>query len=223
MGIVGSLGLASNLAGFFVLGGHSHGETEHDDPVDDVRTVEEGYGGHTGAIEAEYSFTPSQIRVVSSSNTGANSNIHRRRRSKLGGIVDGSMYPASFREGIIRASKSTSSGPGTATVLDESEDDTATRIADPVKDLGRRLRIATTTTASPRRKQTAVLIWAPVRCSRQCGCDCIGAHYLAYSMVWPVLRRSCCLPIHCCHHLEDDHTLDYRQRQDTVTRYPGSS
>jgi len=123
--IVGSLGLASNLAGFFVLGGHSHGETEHDDPVDDVRTVEEGYGGHTGAIEAEYSFTPSQIRVVSSSNTGANSNIHRRRRSKLGGIVDGSMYPASFREGIIRASKSTSSGPGTATVLDESEDDTA--------------------------------------------------------------------------------------------------
>merc|ERR1712093_812274 len=39
----------------------------------------------------------------------------------------------------------------------------ATRIADPVKDLGRRLRIATTTTASPRRKQTAVLIWAPVR------------------------------------------------------------
>merc|ERR1712093_571206 len=99
----------------------------------------------------------------------------------------------------------------------------ATRIADPVKDLGRRLRIATTTTASPRRKQTAVLIWAPVRCSRQCGCDCIGAHYLAYSMVWPVLRRSCCLPIHCCHHLEDDHTLDYRQRQDTVTRYPGSS
>ncbi|KAF3031714.1 hypothetical protein E8E11_000694 [Didymella keratinophila] len=53
--IVGSLGLASNLAGFFVLGGHSHGETEHDDPVDDVRTVEQGYGGHTGAIEAEYS------------------------------------------------------------------------------------------------------------------------------------------------------------------------
>jgi len=52
--IVGSLGLASNLAGFFVLGGHSHGETEHYDPVYDVRTVEEGYGGHTGAIEAEY-------------------------------------------------------------------------------------------------------------------------------------------------------------------------
>ena len=39
--------------------------------------------------------------------------------------MDGSMYPASFREGIIRASKSTSSGPGTATVLDEFEDDTA--------------------------------------------------------------------------------------------------
>jgi len=38
--------------------------------------------------------------------------------------VDGSMYPASFRQGIIHASKSTASGPGTATVLDESEDDT---------------------------------------------------------------------------------------------------
>merc|ERR1712000_606620 len=92
--IVGSLGLTSNLAGFFVLGGHSHGETEHDDAVDDVRAVEEGYSGHAGAIEAEYSVTPSQVRVVFSSNTGANSNIHRRRSSKLGGIVDGSMYPA---------------------------------------------------------------------------------------------------------------------------------
>merc|ERR1712098_128428 len=123
--IVGSLGLTSNLAGFFVLGGHSHGETEHDDAVDDVRAVAEGYSGHAGAIEAEYSVTPSQVRVVSSRNTGANSNIHRRRSSKLGGIVDGSMYPASFRQGIIHASKSTASGPGTATVLDEFEDDTA--------------------------------------------------------------------------------------------------
>tara|TARA_R110002003_G_scaffold2474_1_gene24378 strand:+ start:4249 stop:5118 length:870 start_codon:yes stop_codon:yes gene_type:complete len=35
------------------------------------------------------------------------------------------MYPASFRQGVIRASESTASGPGTATVLDESEDDTA--------------------------------------------------------------------------------------------------
>ena len=39
--------------------------------------------------------------------------------------MDGSMYPASFRQGIIHASKSTASGPGTATVLDEFEDDTA--------------------------------------------------------------------------------------------------
>ncbi|KIW38209.1 uncharacterized protein PV06_10149 [Exophiala oligosperma] len=128
--IVGSLGLASNLAGFFVLGGHSHGDTEHDDPVDDVRTVEEGYGRHTGAIQAEYSdrtqtVAPSQIRTVSSSKTGANSNLRRRRSSKLGGIVDGSMYPASFRQGIISASKSTTIGAGTATVLDESEDDPA--------------------------------------------------------------------------------------------------
>ncbi|KFY67410.1 hypothetical protein V496_01601 [Pseudogymnoascus sp. VKM F-4515 (FW-2607)] len=126
--IVGSLGLASNLAGFFVLGGHSHGETAHDGPVDDVRTVEEGYVGHTGAIEAEYSggiqtVPPSQI--ASSSNKGVNSSTHKRRSSKLGGIVDGSMYPASFRQGIISASKSTESRSGTAIVLDESEDNTA--------------------------------------------------------------------------------------------------
>merc|ERR1711977_373696 len=128
--IVGSLGLASNLAGFFILGGHSHGETEDDGPVDDVRTVEEGNAGHSGAIEAESSggiqtVMPSQIRGVPSSNTRANSNIHRRGSSKLGAIVDGSMYPASFRQGIIRASKSTATRPGAATVLDESEDDIA--------------------------------------------------------------------------------------------------
>lgn len=37
--------------------------------------------------------------------------------------MDWSMYPASFRQGIIRASKSTASGPGAANILDESEDD----------------------------------------------------------------------------------------------------
>lgn len=39
--------------------------------------------------------------------------------------MDGSMYPASFRQGIISASKSTESRSGTAIVLDESEDNTA--------------------------------------------------------------------------------------------------
>lgn len=43
--IVGSLGLASNLAGFFVLGGHghSHGPGEHDHSHDGVRDAEEGH------------------------------------------------------------------------------------------------------------------------------------------------------------------------------------
>ncbi|KAG4443600.1 hypothetical protein IFR05_000877 [Cadophora sp. M221] len=43
--IVGSLGLASNLAGFLVLGGHghSHGPEEHDHGHDEVRDAEEGH------------------------------------------------------------------------------------------------------------------------------------------------------------------------------------
>ncbi|KAK0118087.1 hypothetical protein ONS95_012392 [Cadophora gregata] len=46
--IVGSLGLASNLAGFLVLGGHghSHGPEEHDHGHDEIRDAEEGHG-HT--------------------------------------------------------------------------------------------------------------------------------------------------------------------------------
>lgn len=48
--IVGSLGLASNLAGFLVLGGHghSHGPEEHDHGHDEIRDAEEGHGhGHS--------------------------------------------------------------------------------------------------------------------------------------------------------------------------------
>jgi zinc transporter 1 len=58
--IVGSLGLASNLAGFFVLGGHghSHGSEEHDHEHDETRAAEEGHshadGVHTHAVEEEF-------------------------------------------------------------------------------------------------------------------------------------------------------------------------
>ncbi|CZS95183.1 related to cobalt accumulation protein COT1 [Rhynchosporium graminicola] len=49
--IVGSLGLASNLAGFLVLGGHghSHGPEEHDHGHDEISSAEEGHshGGHS--------------------------------------------------------------------------------------------------------------------------------------------------------------------------------
>lgn len=50
--IVGSLGLASNLAGFLVLGGHghSHGPEEHDhDHGDEIRDAEEGHSHSHGA------------------------------------------------------------------------------------------------------------------------------------------------------------------------------
>ena len=51
--IVGSLGLASNLAGFFVLGGHghSHGPEEHAHSHDDIREAEEGHV-HTDRVHA---------------------------------------------------------------------------------------------------------------------------------------------------------------------------
>ncbi|KAG4419251.1 hypothetical protein IFR04_007570 [Cadophora malorum] len=58
--IVGSLGLASNLAGFLVLGGHghSHGPEEHDHGHDEIRDAEEGHGhshGHTHGEQADAS------------------------------------------------------------------------------------------------------------------------------------------------------------------------
>jgi len=145
--IVGSLGLASNLAGFFVLGGLSHGEPEHDDPIDDVRTVEEGQGnGATRAaavevgssrklykscrvrtliIDPQHLIGPTQADArsqIQNRFNGATWNL-RRRSSKLVGIVDGSMYPASFRQGIINVSKPTTIEPGTTTAILESEDD----------------------------------------------------------------------------------------------------
>jgi zinc transporter 1 len=51
--IVGSLGLASNLAGFFVLGGHghSHGPEEHKHAHDEIRAAEEGHS-HDERIQA---------------------------------------------------------------------------------------------------------------------------------------------------------------------------
>ncbi|KFY02040.1 hypothetical protein V490_00667 [Pseudogymnoascus sp. VKM F-3557] len=124
--IVGSLGLASNLAGFFVLGGHSHGGTEHDDPVDNVRTAEEGDGnGPTRATVAEIGYSDARLQSwnVSSSEDGVNSNLYRRRSSKLGRMMDGTTHPASFRQGIIRASKPNLTEDGTTTAIGESEED----------------------------------------------------------------------------------------------------
>lgn len=64
--IVGSLGLASNLVGFFVLGGHAHKETEHDDTGDDIQTAEEGYGGQADVVEPEY---PGKLSKISHDET----------------------------------------------------------------------------------------------------------------------------------------------------------
>ncbi|KAG9252420.1 cation efflux protein [Emericellopsis atlantica] len=125
--IVGSVGLASNLAGFFVLGGHSHAQTEHGHPVNDVRTVEEGQRGSAGAVESESSDRTrpalrAQVQNSSPSETDAHPNT-RRRSSRLGDIVDGSMYPGSFRQGIISASKPTIVAAETTTMINGFGDD----------------------------------------------------------------------------------------------------
>lgn len=72
--IVGSLGLASNLAGFLVLGGHghSHGSEEHEHSHDEVRLAEEGHShehsghshdaeGHTAEEAIEHEGHPGEV------------------------------------------------------------------------------------------------------------------------------------------------------------------
>lgn len=68
------MGLASNLAGFLVLGGHghSHGSEEHEHPHDEVRSAEEGHNhehsghshdaeGHTAHEAIEYEGHPGEV------------------------------------------------------------------------------------------------------------------------------------------------------------------
>lgn len=145
------MGLVSNLAGFFVLGGRSHGEIAQDDHVDEVRTVEEGHGNgaqRTDVRETEYSgalhksipsravdhhshnpiapipaATRSPIRDNPSKGELMTSNLRRQRRSGTGGIAAGSMHPASFRQEIINFSKPIMNRAGTTTASEELEDD----------------------------------------------------------------------------------------------------
>lgn len=141
--IVGSVGLASNLIGFVVLGGHGHdhghGGHDHDDeghdhPHSHEHAAEEGRSelaidSQDGpaadvlpeAVVARTSaadpVTPRRIRFDSeSSNTagprGSSSSRGRERErrrslrhSRLTSIDDISIYPSSFRQEIIDASR----------------------------------------------------------------------------------------------------------------------
>ncbi|EHA49937.1 hypothetical protein MGG_03634 [Pyricularia oryzae 70-15] len=115
--VVGSLGLASNLAGFFVLGGHSHGhghdddhDHDHDHGHNDAHSHSHDHA-HDATREAEegrhISFDDSREDVAG---VPARFKSHRRRpssnrHSRLTNIDDMSFHPASFRQEIIAASR----------------------------------------------------------------------------------------------------------------------
>lgn len=157
--IVGCLGLASNLVGFFVLGGHGHshghGDDEHSGHGDDhghehthtrdeLAAAEEGVavgGGAQDAVsadEARIKHTDSQssgsrhIAFDNSSEnlerTGSRASNNTRGRSRrrpsgarhgrVASIDNMSIYPASFRQNIIEATR-----PQPQEVTDESDSD----------------------------------------------------------------------------------------------------
>ncbi|KAF6805283.1 zinc cadmium resistance protein [Colletotrichum sojae] len=121
--IVGAFGLASNLVGFLVLGGHghSHGGDDHDHDHDhdhehdhvhshvhshpDERAAEEG---RAVPVDGAAPDTPRRIRFDSEA-SGSKSQDRRktsnRHHSRLTSIEDISIHPSSFRQEIIAASR----------------------------------------------------------------------------------------------------------------------
>ncbi|KAK4188511.1 cation efflux protein [Podospora australis] len=132
--IVGCLGLASNLMGFVVLGGHghSHGPGEHDHDHGEGHShghnidgaAEEGFAGYrdhdhdhehehgSSAVTASPAIPSSRghIRFDENSPRASRSGQKRRslgsRHSRLTSIDDIAIHPASFRQEIIAASRS---------------------------------------------------------------------------------------------------------------------
>ncbi|KAK4105367.1 cation efflux protein [Parathielavia hyrcaniae] len=118
--VVGCLGLASNLAGFAVLGGHGHehgsGEHGHEHAHDADRAAEEGHMSHPPDQEiADHEVGPDVFPEAavaryraSFSDTPARRTRERRAQgvhSRLASIGDMSIHPASFRQDIIDASR----------------------------------------------------------------------------------------------------------------------
>ncbi|KAK4162126.1 cation efflux protein [Cladorrhinum sp. PSN259] len=129
--VVGCLGLASNLVGFAVLGGHGHShgpgdhdhDHEHDHAHDHVHgeghshshshdgAAEEGHAGYVDSRGNENSARHIRFDQESTYRTGRSSTrVGRRaagsRHSRLTSIDDISIHPASFRQEIIAASRS---------------------------------------------------------------------------------------------------------------------
>lgn len=129
--IVGSIGLASNLIGFLVLGGHGHdhgghdhGEAEYEHAHSHEHAAEEGRivaatrrnaaneDGPADSAEPRHIRFEAESAETPSKRTSAHSRGRERRRagslrhSRITSIDDMSFYPSSFRQEIIEASRS---------------------------------------------------------------------------------------------------------------------
>ncbi|KAL2199883.1 cation efflux protein [Corynascus similis CBS 632.67] len=123
--IVGCLGLASNLAGFVILGGHGHshgpgehghGGEEHIHEHGDAHAAEEGRAGHRVSHEAaDDGREPDLFPETAVARYRASMSEGSPKRSRYGyentcqgciaGIGDRGIHPASFRQEIIAASR----------------------------------------------------------------------------------------------------------------------
>ncbi|CAP69498.1 uncharacterized protein PODANS_1_11600 [Podospora anserina S mat+] len=132
--VVGCMGLASNLVGFVVLGGHGHshgpGDHDHDHAHDhgdghshtheaDVSTAEEGRAGYRDLASPINEQPPALIPESPGGNIRFSTDSHSRQGSRSGhkkrlqaarqhgrlSIDDISIHPASFRQEIIAATK----------------------------------------------------------------------------------------------------------------------
>ncbi|KAK4141835.1 cation efflux protein [Dichotomopilus funicola] len=145
--IVGCLGLASNLVGFVVLGGHGHShgpgehshEHEHSHAHGDERAAEEGRAGQPAdheivGDEASPDLFPeaavARFRVSTegsprNSRTGDRRTRGSNRNGRVTSIGDMSIHPASFRQDIIAACRpqpdDASSSEDETAVVDETD------------------------------------------------------------------------------------------------------
>ncbi|KAG9247641.1 cation efflux protein [Calycina marina] len=119
--IVGSLGLASNLAGFFVLSGHGHSHGPEGNSHDELGAAEEGNShvgdNHVEEDTEEESSSGILPEVDTNGRRGQQSQLSkkddsmgklspRKQHRRITSIDQKSIHPASFRQEIISLGKS---------------------------------------------------------------------------------------------------------------------
>ncbi|KKA29114.1 hypothetical protein TD95_004868 [Thielaviopsis punctulata] len=142
--LVGSFGLASNLVGFVVLGGHGHshspGDHGHDHDHDhdhDHNHGEEHSHSHSHNYNHEHhdhSHGNSNVNPVRDAEEGvagygATARRHIHKHNRLTSIDDISIHPASFRQEILVASRKIEGGPSAS----QSDSDNDASDAEPTE------------------------------------------------------------------------------------------